>query len=93
MEILYKEFKVERLAVVGGPIINSSFLNCGLLDEVSLLIGPGIDGRKGMPAVFDRFDMEHPVTKLKLEECKSFNSGAVWLRYSLIKDDGNVKLK
>ena len=93
MEKLYKEFKVERLAVVGGPIINSSFLNCGLLDEVSLLIGPGIDGRKGMPAVFDGFDMEHPVTKLKLEECKSFNSGAVWLRYSLIKDDGNVKLK
>ena len=95
MKILYKEFKVERLAVVGGPMINSSFLDCGLLDEISLLIGPGIDGRKGMPSVFDGFNMEHPVIKLKLEECKSFNSGAVWLRYSLIKGDidGNVKLK
>ena len=85
MEILYKEFKVDRLAVVGGPLINSSFLDCGLLDEISLLIGPGIDGRKGMAAVFDGFNMEHPITKLKLEECKSFDSGAVWLRYTLIK--------
>ena len=83
MEILYKEFNVKRLAVVGGPLINSSFLDCGILDEISLLIGLGIDGRKGMPGVFDGFNMEHPVTKLKFKECKSFESGAVWLRYTL----------
>ena len=83
MEILYKEFNVKRLAVVGGPLINSSFLDCGILDEISLLIGLGIDGRKGMPGVFDGFNMEHPVTKLKFKECKNFESGAVWLRYTL----------
>ena len=83
MEILYKEFNVKRLAVVGGPLINSSFLDCGILDEISLLIGLGIDGRKGMPGVFDGFNMEHPVTKLKFKECKNFESGAVWLRYIL----------
>ena len=83
MEILYKEFNVKRLAVVGGPLINSSFLDCGILDEISILIGLGIDGRKGMPGVFDGFSMEHPVTKLKMKECKSFESGAVWIRYTL----------
>ena len=83
MEILYKEFNVKRLAVVGGPLINSSFLDLGILDEISLLIGLGIDGRKGMQGVFDGFNMEHPVTKLKLKECKSFESGAVWIRYTL----------
>jgi len=83
MEILYKEFNVKRLAVVGGPLINSSFLDCGILDEISLLIGLGIDGRKGMPGVFDGFNMEHPVTKLKFKESKNFESGAVWLRYTL----------
>ena len=68
MEILSKEFNVKRLAVVGGPLINSSFLDAGLLDEISILIGVGIDGRKGMPGVFDGFTMDHPITtKLKFK--------------------------
>ena len=85
MEILHKEFKVERLAIVGGPLINSAFLDLGLLDEISLLIGLGIDGRKGMQGVFDGFNMDHPITKLKLKEVKSFEDGAVWIRYTLDK--------
>lgn len=52
-EILGAEFGVERMAVVGGSAINTSFLDAGLLDEVSILVGAGIDGRGGMPAVFD----------------------------------------
>ena len=83
MEILSKEFKVTRLAVVDGPLINSSFLDAGLLDEISILIGLGIDGRKGMPGVFDGFGMDHPVTKLKLKEVKTYDDGAVWIRYTL----------
>ena len=83
MEILSKEFKVKRLAVVGGPLINSSFLDAGLLDEISILIGLGIDGRKGMPGVFDGFAMDHPETKLKLKEIKTYDDGAVWIRYTL----------
>ena len=74
---------MKRLAVVGEPLIKSSFLDYGILDEISLLIGLGFDGRKGMPGVFDGFNMENPVTKLKFKECKSFESGAVWLRYTL----------
>ena len=85
MEILYKEFNVKRLAVVGGPLINSAFLESNLLDEISLLIGLGIDGRKGMQGVFDGFKMDHPVTKnLKFKEVKSFEDGAVWIRYTMI---------
>ena len=41
------------MAVVGGGHINMGFLAAGLLDEVSLLVGAGIDGRGGMAAVFD----------------------------------------
>ena len=42
----------------GGGIINGSFLKAGLIDELSLLIYPGIDGRAGIPAVFEYFS-EH----------------------------------
>lgn len=81
-EILATEFGVERMAVVGGSAINTSFLDSGLLDEVSILIGAGIDGRGGMPAVFDGLPMVHPVIPLGLTDVQKFDSGAVWLRYS-----------
>ncbi|EEJ71888.1 dihydrofolate reductase family protein [Lactobacillus ultunensis] len=50
MEILNKEFRVDRLAVVGGGRINGGFLKAGLVDEISILVGPGVDGRTGQPA-------------------------------------------
>ena len=82
MEILFKEFQVKRLAVVGGPQINSSFLDEKLLDEITILIGVGIDGRKEMPSIFDGFSMDHPITtNLQLKEVKSFKNGAVFIRY------------
>lgn len=67
--------------IVGGPKINTAFLEVGLLDEISLLSGAGIDGRGGMPAVFDGLVMLHDVTKLKLIDVKKFDSDAVWIRY------------
>ena len=82
-EILAAEFGVKRLGIVGGPAINTAFLNAGLLDEISLLIGPGIDGRRDMPSVFDGREMTHPLTHLRLADVKRFESGAVWLRYHL----------
>ena len=42
-EILASAFGVERMAVVGGGHINAAFPAEGLLDEVSVLIGAGID--------------------------------------------------
>ena len=80
-EILADDFAVERMAVVGGGNINAGFLAAGLLDEVSILIGAGIDGRGGMSAVFDGLPMDRSVTPLTLEQVQPFESGAVWIRY------------
>lgn len=80
-EILAEQFNVKRMGIVGGPKINTAFLEAGLLDEISILIGAGIDGRDGMPAVFDGLDMGHDVTALKLIDVKKFDSDAVWIRY------------
>lgn len=82
-EILASAFGVERMAVVGGGHINAAFLAAGLLDEVSVLIGAGIDGRGGMAAMFDGLPMNQSLTQLHLESVKPFESGAVWLRYTV----------
>lgn len=83
MEILFSEFGVERVGVVGGPAINTAFLNEQLLDEISILIGAGIDGRMQMPSVFDGRDMDYPLTQLKLTDVQRCDSGAVWIRYDV----------
>lgn len=73
-EILAAEFGVERMAVVGGGHINAGFLAAGLLDEVSILMGAGIDGRGGMAAVFDGLPENRPVTPLKLTDVNTYES-------------------
>lgn len=82
-DILYNEFNVKRAALVGGGKINAGFLKLKLIDEISILIGAGIDGRSGMGAVFDGLSEDSNVTKLKLISVDSFDSGAVWIRYKL----------
>lgn len=82
VDILNTEFGVKRMAVVGGGHINGAFLEAGLLDEVSVMIGPGIDGRKGMASVFDGIgDANRPATLLKLNSIERMGD-TVWLRYA-----------
>ena len=82
LECLKETFGVERLGVVGGPTINTAFLDAGLLDEVIILIGAGIDGRAIFPPVFNRQEARgnEPIS-LKLIEAKAYDSGAVLIRY------------
>ncbi|MCD7132014.1 hypothetical protein [Limosilactobacillus balticus] len=44
---------VAALAIVGGGKINSGFLEAGLVDEISILIGADADRRTGQPSLFD----------------------------------------
>ncbi len=79
------EFGLRKIMLQGGGIINGSFLKAGLIDELSLLIYPGIDGRAGIPAVFEYFSEhgEHPAKDRSLEllSMKMLPHGVAWLRY------------
>ena len=84
MELLHERFGVERLAIVGGGHICGGFLEAGLIDEVSIMVAPGIDGRKGQTAVFDGISrMECNPYKLKLESVEQWETDIVWLRYKI----------
>lgn len=65
------------MVIVRRPTTNTAFLEAGLLKEISLLMGCGIDGRDRMSAVFDGLPMEHDVIPLQLESVGKFQSGAV----------------
>lgn len=86
MEILYGEFGVERLAIVGGGHICGGFLEAGLVDEVSIMIAPGIDGRTGQTAMFDGVsDRGTNPFKLKLESIEKWDTDIIWARYTIKK--------
>ena len=53
VNLLGQHFGIRRLLLEGGGHINGAFLEAGLVDEISLLIAPGIDGRHDIAAVFD----------------------------------------
>ena len=84
MEALSEHFGVKRLAIVGGGHICGGFLEAGLIDEVSIMVAPGIDGRKGQTAVFDGIaDTGCNPFRLKLESVEQWPTDIVWLRYKM----------
>lgn len=48
-------------------------------------MGPGIDGRAGMPGVFDGLPMDAKPAQLELTHVESYGDGAVWLRYDVCR--------
>jgi len=87
LEILNRELGVKRLLLEGGGGANGAFLRAGLIDEISLVVCPAVDGAKGAPSVFDSSDAEAgqpaPIQTMTLESSQVLDGGAVWLRYRL----------
>lgn len=86
-QLLHERFGVERMAVVGGGHICGGFLAAGLVDEVSVMIAPGIDGRKGQVSVFDGIVKDNNIPYgLKLNNVQQWpDTEVIWLRYSTKK--------
>lgn len=82
-ELLYEYFDIKRMAIVGGGNINGAYLVNGLLDEISIVLGPGIDGRKNEVSLFDGLDKDKEPTNLKLIDLKKYENDVIYLRYKL----------
>lgn len=80
---LADELGARRLIVEGGAHVSGTFVNAGLVDEVSVLILPLIDGRGDHPA---SFEVPQPAWRapayLTLNSAEVQQGGAVWLRYN-----------
>lgn len=85
MEILYDTFGVKKISLQGGGIINGSMLAAGLINELSLVIYPGIDGQSTAPSIFEYLGERdaRPAAgqSLELVSSETRKHGIVWLRY------------
>ena len=74
-------FGVKRLMLEGGGRINGAMLAAGLIDEVSVLLAPTVDGRVGTPALFDLDGDTAQSSRLVLEHVEQRTDDLLWLRY------------
>lgn len=87
VSILGQELGCKRLIVEGGPHVSGSFVNAGLVDEVSVLILPLVDGRGEHPASFEvSASAWTQPAHLTLSSAEVQEGGAVWLRYTVARD-------
>lgn len=88
MKALAETFGVETLSLQGGGIIDGAFLQAELIDELSLVVYPGIDGSASSPSIFEYIGREQaPARGLSLEllSAETVQDGVVWLRYKFHK--------
>lgn len=88
LEKISSRFAVKTLMLEGGGKINGSMLRDGLVDEISVLVAPVVDGRIGTPALFD-VDEDHVTPRrLELEGVEKRADGVLWARYRVARGDG-----
>jgi 2,5-diamino-6-(ribosylamino)-4(3H)-pyrimidinone 5'-phosphate reductase len=87
VNMLAEHFGIRTLLLEGGGHINGGFLQAGLVDEISLLLLPGIDGRHDIPAVFDGVKAaNHIAVPLKLKSVERRDNDALWVRYEVVRN-------
>lgn len=83
-------FGIRSVSVQGGGILNGSLLAEGLIDELSLVIYPGIDGLAGIPSIFEYVggatDFPAKDQSLELLYVENREYGVVQLHYKFHKN-------
>lgn len=83
-------FGAHTMLLEGGGIINGAFLTAGLINEISVIVYPGLDALFGSAAIFgvkaapDALPGVH--VHLKLLGTEALSGGAVWLHYDVRND-------
>lgn len=87
LEKLKKLFNIELLMLGGGGVLNWSFLQAGLCDEVSIVLAATADGSIKTPTLFmtkEGISEDKPIN-FKLENVKIMDGDSLWLRYKIKK--------
>lgn len=85
---LRKLFSLDTFVLEGGGTINGSFLNEGLIDEVSLLIVPVVDGTAKSKTIFETEYVlkNNSAATFVLNQVEKTENDGLWLKYSVKRD-------
>ena len=83
LDKLGRLFPIKTILLEGGGHINGSMLKAGLIDELSLLHFPVIDGAATSATIFEQGENPGPAAQLKLISVEQRPHGVIWLRYEV----------
>jgi riboflavin biosynthesis pyrimidine reductase len=85
VERVGREFGIRRVLLEGGGKVNGSLLAAGVVDEVSLVVAPAIDGAVGITGPFEVSEAAGLASKVRLRFAGSeaLPHGVVHLRYTV----------
>ena len=83
LDVLGRELGIRRLLLEGGGHVNGSLLAAGLVDELSLLVAPAIDGGEDVTGAFDVAPGLKGKARLHLISAEALEHGVVHLRYDV----------
>jgi riboflavin biosynthesis pyrimidine reductase len=85
VKALGQELGAKSLLLEGGAAINAAFLKDGLIDELSILICPGIDGVRGVQTIFEGPETGCPGygRSLSFKSVQVLDGGILWARYDV----------
>lgn len=86
LDKLGRRFPIKTILLEGGGHVNGSLLKAGLVDELSLLHYPVIDGAASSPTIFEQGAQPGPAAQLRLQHVEQLPDGLLWSRYEVIKD-------
>ncbi len=82
LEKLKSKFQIQTILLQGGGIINESFVNENLIDELSLVISPVIGGESHIPTSFECKNFIKPVLReYSLIKAEILSHSGLWLNY------------
>lgn len=87
LEELNARYGTKVVRVDSGGTLNGVLLRAGLVHEISILIHPTLVGGTTPKSLFRGPDLASPdsAIPLKLIHAEEFESGAVWLRYEVLR--------
>jgi riboflavin biosynthesis pyrimidine reductase len=81
---LHDRLGIRKLLLEGGAKMNGAFLKAGLVDEISLVLCPAVDGKSGGSTIFEAGDESvGPKLVFKFTKATPLASGAVHLQYTV----------
>lgn len=83
LDKLGRLFPIKTILLEGGGHLNGSLLKAGLIDELSLLHYPVVDGAATSATIFEQGDEPGPATSFTLISAEPRSHGILWLRYQL----------
>lgn len=89
MQKLKSLFGIETLMLGGGGVLNWSFIQAGMCDELSVVVAAAADGASETPALFETRGglAEDKPVRFVLRGAEAREGGCVWLRYAVLQDE------